>query len=280
MEPRQLVDAICAAHLAHLVDGSLEQRGGLFLVGPPGALKSTLTEALSQYPDTLLLSDVNITSLINIRDALTGGSVNTLVFTEYAKIYERNPQTAVNVEGTLRALASEGFAAASYEDQRIARRKAYACIVGAMPPKIQDKHYVRWNDSGFNRRFLWAVYGLRGAHVLDEAASNLERLDFGVKDVIRVPPIGRTIPMLLSNEERKRVQILVKNQPGNSHTQQIQMLTRMWAVLKWWYSDCGVPYETDATIESFAKALSKEGTDLDLTVQHTEVKPLARRAKK
>lgn len=279
MEPKQLVDAICAAHLAHLVEGQLEQRGGLFLVGPPGALKSTLTEALSQYPDTLLLSDVNITSLLNFRDALTGGSVNTLVFTEYAKIYERNPATAINVEGTLRALASEGFAAASFEDQRIARRRAFATVIGAMPPRVQDRHYKRWDESGFNRRFLWAVYGLKGAHILDDAASNLERLDFGIKDVIRVPPIGRNIPMMLSNEERKRTQMLVKHQPGNSHTQQIQLLIRIWAVLKWWNIECDTPQEAEATIEAFAESLSREGTDLDLTAQ-TPVLPLARKAKK
>src|SRR5690348_10452731 len=100
MEPRQLVDVMCATHLAHLVEGNLEQRGGLFLVGPPGALKSTVIDALSQYADTLLLSDINITSLLNFRDALTGGSINSLVFTEFAKIYERNPATAINVEGT------------------------------------------------------------------------------------------------------------------------------------------------------------------------------------
>lgn len=283
MQPRQLVDAICAAHLAPLVEGSLEHRGGLFLVGPPGALKSTLTEALSQYPDTLLLSDINITSLLNFRDALTGGHVNSLVFTEFAKIYERNPQTAVNVEGTLRALASEGFAAASFEDQRVQRRKAYATIIGAMPPKIQGRHFVRWDESGFNRRFLWAVYGLRGAYVLDEAASNLERLDFGVRDVIRVPPIGRRIPNRLTEAEKRRVQMYVKNQPGNSHTQQIQVLTRMWAVLKWWYEECGVPEETEATLEAFSKALSREGTDLDLTsvgIASEAPNPLAKRAEK
>jgi hypothetical protein len=247
------------------VEGSLEHRGGLFLIGPPGALKSTLTEALSQYTDTLLLSDINITSLLNFRDALTGGQINTLVFAEYAKIYERNPQTAVNVEGTLRALASEGFAAASFEDQRINRRRAYATIIGAMPTKIQSRHFIRWDESGFNRRFLWAVYGLKGAYILDDAASNLEQLDFGVRDVIRVPPFMRQIPNLLDESEKRRAQALVKNQPGNSHTQQIQILVRMWAVLKWWYLECGVPEETERTLTEFAKALSKEGTDLDLT---------------
>lgn len=279
MEPRQLVDAICACHVGHLVDGTLEQRGGMFLVGPPGALKSTLTEALQTYPDTLLLSDINIQSLMNFRDAITGGSVNSLVFTEYAKIYERNPQTAVNIEGTLRAMASEGFAAASFEDQRINRRKAFATIIGAMPPKVQARHYNRWDESGFNRRFLWLVYGLKGSYVLDEAASNLERLDFGIKDVIRVPPIGRSIPMLLTPEERGRVKLYVKHQPGNSHTQQIQCLTRIWAVLKWWYLECGTPEETSLTMEALGEALSRDGTVLDLTIERTTVKPLARRVK-
>jgi hypothetical protein len=60
------------------------------------------------------------------------------------------------------------------------------------------------------------------------------------------------------------------------------MFVRVWAVLKWWYLDCGQEYETAGTIEALAKALSKEGTDLDLTISPSngEVKPLARRVKK
>ena len=260
-------------HLAHFVEGSLEQRGGLMLVGPPGALKSTLSAALTQFSDALLLSDINIPTLTNLRDALAGGSINTLVFTELPKVYERNPQTALNIEGTLRAMASEGFSAASFEDSRIARRRAHATIVGALPPKIVDRHFARWEESGFNRRFLWAVYGLKGAYILDDAAVDLERLDLGVRDIPREPPLGRTIPMLLSADEKRRVKLLVSQQPGTSHTQQIQLLSRMWAVLKWWHRENGDPKRANETIEAFSKSLTRDGADLDLTQNGVAKKP-------
>ena len=263
---RQLVEVISAVHLAHYVDGGLEQRGGLMLVAPPGALKSTLSETAQFYPDALLLTDVNVQMLADLRDGMVGGNVSTLIFSEFAKIYERNPQTASNVEGSLRALASEGFAGASFQDHRINRRKANATIIGAMPPSLVEKNFKRWEETGFNRRFLWATYGVKGTYILDEAASTLQRLDFGVREVIRVPPLGQTIPYILTEEERKRIRLYVAAQPGGSHTQQIQLFARVWCVLKWWHQMNGTPEETEPTVHEFAKTLSKDGSDLVLTV--------------
>lgn len=276
MTPQQLAEIICAVHLSPYVEGQLEQRGGLMLVAPPGALKSSLAEMTHHYPDALLLTDVNVSMLADLRDALAGDSIRTLVFSEFAKLYERNPQTATNIEGTLRALVSEGFSGASFQDHRVNRRKAYATVIGAMPPSVVEKQFRRWEDSGFNRRFLWAVYGVKGRHILDEAAGQLKRLDFGVMDLPRVPPLGNSIPFLLTGVERERVRRYVSEQPGTSHTQQIQLLTRVWSVLKWWHRERGRPKETDATIEAFGKSLSKGGTDLVLT----PVKLLAPRKRK
>jgi len=276
MNPHQLLEVICAVHLSPHVEGNLEQRGGLFLIAPPGALKSTLSEATHHYPDALLLTDVNVSMLADMRDSITGGSINTLVFSEFAKIYERNPQTAANIEGSLRALASEGFSGASFQDHRVNRRKAVATVIGAMPPITVEKNFKRWEESGFNRRFLWAVYGIKGRHILDEAASELKRLDFGVKDVLRVPPLGQTIPFILTPAERMRVRTFVSQQPGGSHTQQIQLMARVWSVLKWWHRERGTPDECEETIAAFTKSLSREGTDLILTAP----KILAPRAKK
>lgn len=265
MTPEQLTEIICAVHLAPHVEGTLEQRGGLMLCAPPGALKSTLAEMTNHYPDALLLTDINVQTLVDLRDNLTSDNIRTLVFSEFAKLYERNPQTASNVEGSLRALASEGFSGASFQDQRINRRKAYATIIAAMPPGMVDKNFKRWEETGFNRRFLWANYGIRGAHILDDAASELRALDFGIRDVLRPPPLSMFIPFLLTKEERDRVKMYVKNQPGNSHTQQIQMLSRIWSVLKWWHREHGTPKAAEDTIQAFAKSLSREGTNLYLT---------------
>lgn len=277
MNPAQLVEIICAVHLAPYVEGTLEHRGGLMLVAPPGALKSTLAETAQHYPDALLLTDVNVSMLSDLRDGLTSDNIRTLIFNEFAKLYERNPQTAMNIEGHLRALASEGFAGASFQDHRINRRKAYATIIGAMPPSIVERHFKRWEESGFNRRFLWAVYGVKGSYVLDEAAAELKRLDFGVRDVLRVPPLGQSIPYLLTPTERLQVRKFVAHQPGGSHTQQIQLLTRIWSVLKWWHRERGTTQEGEITMAAFVKSLSKEGTDL---VLNTPVKILAPRAQR
>lgn len=264
MNPHQLVEIICAVHLAPYVEGTLEQRGGLMLVAPPGALKSTLVEMTHTYPDALSLTDVNVSMLVDLRDSLAGGNVSTLVFSEFAKLYERNPQTATNIEGTLRALVSEGFAGASFQDHRVNRRKAFATIIAAMPQSVVDKNFKRWEESGFNRRFLWSVYGVKGTHILDEAAGELRRLDFGVRDVPRVPPLGLSIPFTLTTSEKQRVRQYVSQQPGGSHTQQIQLLTRVWSVLKWWHHERDTPKECEATIQAFAKSLSRDGTDLVL----------------
>lgn len=265
VNPRQLVEVICAVHLAPYVEGTLEHRGGLMLVAPPGALKSTLAATTREYPDALLLTDVNVSMLVDLRDSLASDTIRTLVFSEYAKLYERNPQTAVNIEGSIRALASEGFAGASFQDHRINRRVAFATIVGAMPPSLVEKQFKRWEESGFNRRFLWSTYGVKGAYILDEAAGELKRLDFGVRHVPRVPPLGQSIPFLLTPSERIRVRRYVAQQPGGAHTQQIQLLTRVWCVLKWWHREQGTPDECEHTITEFAESLTHGGADLVLT---------------
>lgn len=265
MNPHQLVEIICAVHLAPFVEGTLEQRGGLMLVSPPGSLKSTLAEMANHYPDALLLTDINVQTLVDMRDSLTGDNVRTLVFSEYAKIYERNPQTASNIEGSLRALASEGFSGASFQDQRINRRKAYATIIGAMPPSLVDRHFKRWEDTGFNRRFLWATYGIRGAHILDDAAAELKKLDFSIKDILRPPPVSMSIPYSLTPAERERAKVMVKHQPGGSHTQQIQLVARVWSVLKWWHTERGTKKDADETMNAFAKSLSREGSVLTIS---------------
>lgn len=276
MNPHQLVEIICAVHLAPFVEGQLDQRGGLMLVAPPGALKSTLVEIANRYPDALLLTDLNVQTLVDMRDGLTGDNIRTLVFSEFAKIYERNPQTSSNIEGSLRALASEGFHGASFQDQRINRRKAYATIIAAMPPSLVDKRFKGWEESGFNRRFLWATYGIKGGHILDDAAAELKKLDFGIKDVLRPPPVSMVIPYTLTAPEREQVKLYVKHQPGSSHTQQIQLMSRIWSVLKWWHREHGTPKGADETVQAFAKSLSREGSLLTIA----PVKILAPNGKK
>src|SRR5256885_1629489 len=121
MKVTTLMEVISAGHLAKFVDGPFDQRGGIFLVGPPGHLKSTIIKlALIEYPDTLVLSDINVQEFGRLKNSLIGGRYTTIGFGEFEKLYERNPTTAANLEGTLRGMVEEGFDKLSFESQQMA----------------------------------------------------------------------------------------------------------------------------------------------------------------
>lgn len=258
-----LVEVLCAAHLGNLVEGPFQERGGLMLVGPPGVLKTTFVSALDHaYQDAIMVSDINVQSLIRLRDAIASGKINTLVLPELAKVYERADVTAKNVEGTLRAMAAEGFSAASFEDSRINRLVARALVIGAMSPAMVTRHFTAWEESGFNRRFLWCLVRLADPLALERAAINWSKIDFRMRH-LPLAPLGSQIPNLTTQRERQRLAVLAKYQPGGDHAIQIQLLIRILAVLRWWYQESGDPRDAMETLEAFAPALSK-GVSLEL----------------
>lgn len=271
MKAADLVEVLCAAHLGSMVEGPFQDRGGIMVVGPPGVLKTTFVNVLDQqYQDAISVSDINVKSLIRLRDAIASGKVNTLVLPEFAKIYERADVTAKNVEGTLRALTAEGFTAASFEDSRINRLVARAMVIGALTPPTQESHFTGWEESGFNRRFLWALVKLADPLALEKAAVAWERINFRL---VHVPlaPLGSTIPNKTTMRERQRCSVLVKYQPGGDHAIQLQVLIRILAVLRWWYAESGQPRNAMETIERFAPALGKTGVELELPSGPDEV---------
>jgi hypothetical protein len=266
MKAADLVEVLCAAHLGSRVESPFQDRGGLMLVGPPGVLKTTFVSVLdSQYNDVLMLSDINVKSLIQLRDPIASGKINTLVLPEYAKIYERADVTAKNVEGTLRALAAEGFTAASFEDSRINRLTARAMVIGALTPPTVEQHFTRWEESGFNRRFLWCLVRLSDPLALEKAAIAWERINFRMAHV-PLAPLGSIIPNRTTQRERMRLATLVKYQPGGDHAIQLQVLIRMLAVLRWWYAESGQPRNAMDTMEKFGPSLGKTGAELELPV--------------
>ena len=264
MMASDLVEILCAAHLGNLVEGPFSERGGIMLVGPPGVLKTTFVSTLDvQYQDALMVSDINVKSLIRMRDAIAAGKVNTLVLPELAKVYERADVTSKNVEGTLRALAAEGFSAASFEDSRINRLTARALIIAGLVPSLVESHFSAWEESGYNRRFLWSLIRLKDPTALEKAAVNWARIDFRVKHIPLVP-LGSKIPNLTTQRERQRLAVMVKHQPGGDHAIQIQLMTRILAVLRWWYTENGDDRNPMDVMERFGLSLGKNGTAMDL----------------
>jgi hypothetical protein len=275
-----LVEILCAAHLGSLVESPFQERGGIMLVGPPGVLKTTFVNALDRtYQDAVMMSDINVKQIIRMRDAIASGRINTLVLPELAKVYERVESTATNVEGTLRALAGEGFIAASFEDSRVNRLTARAMVFGALTPSTVTKRFEGWEESGFNRRFLWCLIRLEDPLALERAAIQWKRIEFRTRH-LPLAPLGSTIPNTTTQKERQRLAAIVKYQPGGEHTLQIQVLTRTLAVLRWWYKEIDDPRDAMETMESFADSLGKSGVALELPDPDKDTKDLTANGQK
>lgn len=260
------LEALCAVHLSSYVESPFADAGGLMVVGPPGVLKSTMLSVLEAYSDAVSVSDINTRTLIDLRDQIAARVIRSLVIPEYKKLWDRHAYTAANVEGTLQALVGEGFGSASFEDQRLQRMKARCTVVSAMTPHFQAIRFREWEESGFNRRFLWCLVRLQDPTVLDRAVEQWQRVEFKVSHIpISPTPQSSNIPNLTTTLERAEMRQLVKYQPGGSHALQTAILVKMLAVFKWWYRLLKKP-DRDAlkAVRTFAHALGKEGAELVL----------------
>ena len=84
MEYMTLVETIAAAHLAQFVESPFSYRGGLFLVAPPGAFKSTVSKTIEAFPKTVVLSDINVQQLVNLKVEILAEAILTVGFSDFA----------------------------------------------------------------------------------------------------------------------------------------------------------------------------------------------------
>lgn len=260
---RAFIEALCAAHLSTYVYSPFSDVGGVIIVGPPGALKTTMLRvAVSHFPNVTEASDLNVTSLTDLRPAFAAKTQRTLMCPEFAKIYERDPRSAENVEGHIRALVDEGFRAPSFKNQQMARLTAHAVFLSAITEEFREDKYKKWNDSGFNRRFLWPLIRMARPEILEEAADHWKPLDFRMKYLPGLP-VSTSIPNMTKASERHRIRQFLRFQPGPTHTTQAHLLTRMLAVLKWWYRiEERRSGSANQTMKLFCRTLAKEGAEL------------------
>ena len=273
---RTMLEVLCAAHLSSYVQSDVKDCGGIMLIGDPATLRSTMLNVMdSQYHNVLSLSDMNARSLAELRGPIANRSIRTLVLPELAKLYERgNPGTAEHVIGTLRALVAEGFRAASFEDARVNRVVARCVVMGALTPTLQMRHFKDWEDSGFNRRFLWPVIALEQGEIIEESRVLRRLLEV---ECPAYPPIPNSaIPDDTTESERRALRMLVKHQPGGNHAMHLDLMSRMLAVLRWWYKKLDRPVdEPMARMREFARTLGREGGHIVV-----EMRDLANRGKK
>jgi hypothetical protein len=228
---KNFLRCICAAHLTSYVESPFNSAGGVMLIAAPEALKTSFLNVLERYQNSFPLSDINVKTLNMMRMDISSGHLRTLYFPKFRKIYERNPQTALNLEGQLRALVDEGFRAASFEDQRVRGITARCMIMGAMTEDLYRTKFDGWQKSGFTRRFLWAMYRLKDPDVLIRAVEKWQKLDFGPIDPLEIPVSG-TIPQQLTEQERRWILAHLKYQPGGKAIP-FQLCCKILSVLKW-----------------------------------------------
>lgn len=259
----EFLSIIGAIHLSSYVDSPFQDRGGLMVVGPPGALKTTMINYLEAYPDALILSDLNVKGLTRMKDRISGNMIRTLVMTDLQKLQERHPTVAANIEGTLRALAGEGFSAASFEDNTINRKIARATVIAATTLAHRERNAERWEESGFSRRFLWALVALQNPRALDQSVIDGRLINIAVNEAPRIPVSG-VIPNDTTKEERLQINSWIKYQPV-PHTSQLSTLIKAWAVLKWW---CRQQRRSEdrafQSLERVSAAFGRDGIELTL----------------
>lgn len=231
MKSTTLIEILDAAHLTSFIDSPFPQRGAIMIVGPPGAMKTTLLRAsVSEYPSALFLSDLNINSLMALRDSLVSGRYRTIAFPEYEKLYQRKADTSANVEGVIKQLIEEGFTRASFEEQDAITSIARTLVIGAMTMSFYSQRITKWRENGFKRRILWLGIKLDNPDRIMEAIRKWELIEFS--GIERKFPQGN-IPFAVNDSESRIIEGMLE---GQWEATPYVLLKKIYAVLKWKYS--------------------------------------------
>lgn len=256
---KSLMEVLDAAYLSKFVQTPFQTRGGVILIGPPETLRTTITEnVFSDYPDSLVLSDINVKQLMEMREDMAAGKLTVLVFSELAKLYARNPAVAKNIEAHIMMLIEEGMSLASFTDKRISSSKARVMVIACCTEKFYSQNFTRWMDSGFARRFLHCMYRLDNPWALADAQETRTLIDFG--DIRRKLPGNRSIRWNVSPEEMKALRKTLKFQFRKGVATPFHLSANIYCVLKWKYDE----KEARRIWFDFAESLQGEGAVMTL----------------
>jgi hypothetical protein len=232
MKVSTLMDVISAAHISRYVGSPFEQRGAIMLVAPPGHLKSTIIkESLICYSDTLILSDLNVSSLSQLKNSLVSGRYNSIGFGEFEKLYERNPGSAANLEGHLRALIEEGFDKMSFQSAEMIGVTARVLLVCGITPVCYAKRWQPWLDSGFARRFIWCHFKLADEDAIVKAIRDWRRISFG--KISTAIPANKAIEYTVQKRDALILEKMLDHQPSKETP--YTLLKKVFCVLVWRY---------------------------------------------
>jgi len=227
------------------------------LIAPPGTLKSTLIRlALENYPDALLLSDMNVSTLNTLKNSLLDQRYVTLGFGEFEKLYQRNPATAINIESHVKALIEEGFSRASFEDQRIPGMTARCAVIGGITPSLFSRKFTAWQENGFARRFLFCSYTLANPEAIMESISAWKAISFG--KVSAQIPVPKKIPYNITHDENAALKKSIMTQPDRETP--FVIVKKLFCVLKWRYN----AHKAMEIYQDFSECLQSKGAFLQI----------------
>lgn len=256
MKAASLIEVLVAAHLSGYVDAdNFPERGGIMLIAPPGQLKSTFIKQCynAYHPSVVTMSDINVETLNKMRPKISQGYIRTLALPAFEKIYERNPQTASNIEGHIKAFVDEGFMLPSFANQNmLAQSEARCLVVGGLVDDCYRRKFDRWDENGFVRRFMWCSFQLKDPQMLIEAIHKWERIEF--EDRVPLLP-NHKIKMTVTPEESKYMMRILESQ--NCPATPYALLKKIFAVLKWKFNREDDKKRPMEIIRDFSECLGK-----------------------
>jgi hypothetical protein len=255
MKVNTAMEVVSAAHVSRFVGSPFEQRGALMFVAPPGQLKSTIIkESLILYSDTLILSDLNVSSLSHLKNSLVSGRYNSIGFGEFEKLYERNPGSAANLEGHMRALIEEGFDKMSFQSPEMIGVTARVLVVAGITPVCYAKRWQPWLDSGFARRFIWSHYKMADEDAIIGAIRNWKKLSFG--KVSTAIPANKAIDYTVQKKDARMLEKFLDHQPSKETP--YTLMKKIFCVLIWRYGR----KKAIAILTDFSESLQRGGATL------------------
>lgn len=220
-----------AAHLAYMVDSPFDERGGIMLVGPPGTWKTTLINlSFKGYSDKSFHTDITTKQLVSLRSKMADGSIRSLLFEEFAKIFARTNQGAgVNVEKHIQALIEQGFHRASYEDSALVTVRAQAFVVGGLIYSEYEKRFASWMEDGFARRWIWCHIIMEKPGKLIDSVEKWRKIELSTTLSFSQPT--DVIPHSVTEDEARQIRKFVEKQPGQPES--AKLLHKILSVLRW-----------------------------------------------
>lgn len=233
MRAASVVKFLDGAHLSGYVEApTMPERGGVMLLAGPGNLKTSMIKAaFTPYiPSALIVGDINVPTLNDLRESMAEGALLTLALTAFEKIYERNPQTADNVEGHLKGFMDEGFTVPSYMSQQLLGQSTSRClVVGGIVQSTYETKHKRWKENGFARRFIWLSFTLGDKAALLDSIADQRRIKLDAPSYKRPEPIKMAVTRLESDKLRD----MLRTQ--ETPTTAFALLSKCYAALKWKY---------------------------------------------